>query len=89
VPGWISGQHDPVALRVTNHPVCRALCAAFNGPVVSTSANRSGEQPARDRNQLEASLGVEIAGILEGDIGNQQNPSEIRDARTGKTIRSA
>jgi len=32
-----------VAIRVPNHPVARALAAAFGAPVTATSANRSGE----------------------------------------------
>jgi L-threonylcarbamoyladenylate synthase len=33
---------DSVALRVPAHPVARALLAAFGGPIVAPSANRSG-----------------------------------------------
>jgi L-threonylcarbamoyladenylate synthase len=33
---------DSVAVRVPSHPVARALLAAFKGPVVAPSANRSG-----------------------------------------------
>ena len=33
---------DSVAVRVPAHPVAQALLAAFNGPVVAPSANRSG-----------------------------------------------
>ena len=33
---------DSVAVRVPAHPVAHALLAAFNGPVVAPSANRSG-----------------------------------------------
>lgn len=33
---------DTVAVRVPGHPVSRALLAAFGGPVVAPSANRSG-----------------------------------------------
>ena len=47
VPHWITGAHDGVAVRVSAHPVVVALCAAFGGPLVSTSANRGGEDPAR------------------------------------------
>ncbi|HTT47244.1 MAG TPA: L-threonylcarbamoyladenylate synthase [Pseudolabrys sp.] len=34
--------HDSVAVRVPAHPVAHALLAAFGGPVVAPSANRSG-----------------------------------------------
>jgi L-threonylcarbamoyladenylate synthase len=33
---------DSVAVRVPSHPIARALIAAFDGPVVAPSANRSG-----------------------------------------------
>ena len=42
-PGWITGGRDAVAVRVPGHPQARALAEAFGGPLVSTSANRSGE----------------------------------------------
>ncbi|MFT6300262.1 MAG: L-threonylcarbamoyladenylate synthase, partial [Saprospiraceae bacterium] len=38
-PSWITGDNNTLALRVTNHPVAAALCAEFDGPLVSTSAN--------------------------------------------------
>src|SRR5690606_32756593 len=41
LPGWITGQHASVALRVTDHPLLAELCA-LTGPLVSTSANPSG-----------------------------------------------
>ena len=87
VPGWISGKHESIALRVTDHPVCRQLCAAFGGAIVSTSANRSGEEPARDWRQVEKSFGTTIAGVVEGALGGLDRPSEIRDLRTGHVLR--
>lgn len=87
VPGWISGEHDSVALRVTDHPLCRELCAAFGGALVSTSANRRGSEPARSGEEVEAAFAAGIAGIVEGELGGLDRPSEIRDARTGEILR--
>jgi len=89
VPDWISGAHDSVALRVSDHPVCRALCAAFGGALVSTSANRSGTEPARSREAVENAFGPLISGVVEGELGGLERPSEIRDVRTGVVVRSA
>lgn len=89
VPGWISGDHDSVALRVTDHPACRRLCAAFGGPIVSTSANRSGEAPATTADAVEASFGLLIDGVMQGELGGLERPSEIRDVRTGEVVRQA
>lgn len=89
VPGWISGEHDSVALRVTDHPQTRRLCAAYGGAIVSTSANRSGIEPARSRAEVEAAFGPLISGVLGGELGGLERPSEIRDVRTGDVLRPA
>ncbi len=31
VPDWLAGSHPTIAIRVTAHAGCRALCAAFEG----------------------------------------------------------
>ena len=46
LPAWITGRHASVALRVSDHPLVRALCA-LTGPLVSTSANPAGRPAAR------------------------------------------
>ena len=45
VPRAVRGDHDTLAVRVTAHPPAVALCAAWGGPLVSTSANRAGGEP--------------------------------------------
>ncbi|MDZ7668370.1 MAG: L-threonylcarbamoyladenylate synthase [Gammaproteobacteria bacterium] len=55
-PEWITGGRDTVAVRVPGHAGCRDLCRAFGSPLVSTSANRSGAPPARNRFQARAWL---------------------------------
>ena len=45
VPDWIRGQHNTIALRISAHPIVQALCNKFCGPIVSTSANISGQPP--------------------------------------------
>jgi len=65
VPDWLAGDHDTIALRLTAHPVCRALCAAFEGAIVSTSANPSSSEPAVSAGQVEEYFGSSLAGIVE------------------------
>lgn len=86
-PAWITGAHDTVAIRVTAHQPCIALCEAFGGPLVSTSANPHSASPARSAGQVEGYFGSFIGGILEGPLGSGERPSEIRDVRTGKVFR--
>jgi L-threonylcarbamoyladenylate synthase len=84
---WITGAHASVAVRVTAHPTCIALCEAFGGPIVSTSANPGGRAPARSAVEVEAYFGSRIAGIVAGDLGGRAQCSGIRDVLTGRTIR--
>ena len=39
IPDYVSGFRDTIAVRVSAHPGVQALCSAFGGPIVSTSAN--------------------------------------------------
>ena len=89
VPDWLAGKHRTIAVRVTAHPVCRLLCAAFGGAIVSTSANRSTEPPARSAEEVDAYFGSGIAGIVSGALGKRSQPSEIRDLATGAVIRKS
>jgi L-threonylcarbamoyladenylate synthase len=87
VPGWLAGEHETVALRITAHPVCRALCSAFNGAIVSTSANPRYLDPARSAAQVEQYFDSALCGILAGELGGEASPSEIRDLASGRVIR--
>lgn len=87
VPDWIAGSHAGIALRVTAHPLAAALCRAFGGAIVSTSANRHGEPPARTAAQVRAAFGGELAYILDGAVGGLERPTPIRNAVSGVEIR--
>jgi L-threonylcarbamoyladenylate synthase len=87
VPRWITGAHTGVAVRVSSHPIVVALCKAFGGPLVSTSANRAGEPPALDCGQLDPALLVLLDGVCEGETGGLSAPTSIRDALTGAVLR--
>lgn len=87
VPDWLAGNHPTIALRVTAHPVCRSLCEAFGGAIVSTSANPRGCAPARTRITVDTYFGTAICGTVAGDLGHQNRPSEIRDLASGRVLR--
>lgn len=86
-PALIRGDSDRVAVRVTAHPLASALCYVFGGAIVSTSANRAGQPPARSALQLRRNLGRELDFILPGELGGLARPTSIRDALTGKLVR--
>jgi L-threonylcarbamoyladenylate synthase len=88
VPHWITGAHDGVAVRVSAHPLVVALCAAFGGPIVSTSANFAGAAPAFAREELDPALLAQLDGVSIGETGGLAAPTPIRDARTGAQLRA-
>ena len=88
VPEWVAGGHSGIALRITAHPIAAALCRAFGGPIVSTSANVHGQPPARSANECEAMFGSALDGMLQGETGGLQRPTPIADAVTGAIIRA-
>lgn len=88
LPAWVTGEHDTVALRVSDHPLIRQLCAR-TGPLISTSANPSGRPAARTRLRVEQYFHDRLDAIVPGALGRQRNPSIIRDLRTEQIIRPA
>ena len=87
VPQWISGEHETVAVRVSDHPVVGALCDAWDGPLVSTSANPGGAQPAMAAFQVRRYFGNRLDGLMPGELGAQRRPTTIRDLTSGRVIR--
>ena len=90
-PYWITGGRDEVAVRVPGHRQARELCREFGGPLVSTSANQSG-QPAAV-NGLQARRRFRAAEfptpddyILPGEVATPGRPSLIRTL-AGSTLR--
>lgn len=88
VPFWLRGEHTTLAVRVTAHPLASALCETFGGPIVSTSANLAGHEPARNALTVRRELGSRVDYILHGELGDSEKPTEIRDASTGRIIRA-
>ena len=90
IPHWIKGDFQSVAIRVSAHPVVQDLCQAWGGPIVSTSANASGEAPARSEYSLMKRLlrhGQGADYIVPGQTQKKSKPTEIRDLQTGRIIR--
>ncbi len=85
-PRWLTGRFNSLAVRVTDHPLVVALCEAYGKPLVSTSANLSGQPPCRTTEEVHLQFGADFP-VVDGRTGGRQNPSEIRDALTGKLFR--
>jgi len=76
VPVSVTAGTGTVAVRVSGLPLARALCA--RGPLISTSANRSGEPPPATCGEARAILGDAVSLAL--DAGPRSGaPSTIVD----------
>lgn len=85
-PRWLTGSFDSLAVRVSDHPLVQQLCSQYGKPLVSTSANLSGQEPCRTTEEVRIQFGSSLP-VLAGLVGGRLNPSEIRDALTGKQFR--
>lgn len=88
VPPYLTGGRRTLAVRITAHPLAARLCEQYGGPIVSTSANRSGRAPARTALQVVRQFGDEVDYVLPGAVGGARRPTQIRDLATGKVVRA-
>lgn len=86
-PPWIVGNHDTLAVRVTSHPVAAALCKAYGGPLVSTSANPQGLPAATSGFKVRRYFSKSLDYQTPGRVGAATKASEIRHLLTGEVIR--
>lgn len=87
VPKWIRGEHDRIALRITAHPLAKALCETTGYAIVSTSANFSSHPPAKSALTVRRYFGNNLDFVLAGALGGMSKPTTIKDLITGKTMR--
>lgn len=85
IPYWLSGAHDSIAIRMTNHPIASQLCQ--DGPIVSTSANKSGLPPATTLDALCEQFPEGIDAFMRGELGGAKSPSKIYDVQSGRQLR--
>jgi L-threonylcarbamoyladenylate synthase len=86
LPSIICGEHNTIAVRVTAHQQTAALCEAYGGAIVSTSANRAGEEPAKTQQQVRVAL-PELSVVMSGECSGSDKPTSIRNVVTGEIIR--
>jgi len=86
-PAWLTGAHPTLAVRVSAHPLIRALCNRLGSALVSTSANVHGRPPARSILEVQLRFAAAIDFILGGPLGGRQRPSTIRDLASGRILR--
>jgi len=87
-PEWISGKHNKVAVRITSHPIAKALCDEVGGAIVSTSANPSTLKAAATILQVRQYFPTQLDYYLPGKTGIIKSATPIIDMETNTTIRA-
>lgn len=77
LPAALIGPDGGVGVRVSSHPVARALAQGLGRAITATSANRSGAAPARTIAEARASLGGAVKVFVEGGTLTGGAPSTI------------
>ena len=87
-PEWLYEKDSrKVAIRVSAHTTVASICNNFKKPIISTSANKSMDDPIMEIEKIKDVFNKDIDFIVEGCLGNEPNPSVIMDLETGKMIR--
>lgn len=79
LPSILTAGTQKIAIRISSHPIARALTSAFAGPLTSTSANISGDQSPSTAKDVFSHLGGIIDLIIDGGKTSGQVPSTIVD----------
>jgi len=84
LPDYLYGPGDGVAFRVSPHPLASLLAFEFGAPVVSTSANRTGEPPLTTYSDALREFGDRVDVVLEGSGEMNGAPSTVVDLTSGE-----
>lgn len=84
----LKGNHSTIAIRISTHPIIKALCSGFNKPIVSTSANISGNPPCVSLTDVHTNFDNIVNFIVDGETLNYSKPSTIIDLKTKIVLRS-
>lgn len=86
LPATLLGGRKTIALRHSSSPITSDLLTSLGGPLTSTSANPSGEPPARSAAEVLNALGDHLDLILDGGPSANTIPSTLVDISTDRAM---
>jgi tRNA threonylcarbamoyl adenosine modification protein (Sua5/YciO/YrdC/YwlC family) len=66
VPDLLLTRQKTVGIRIPNNRICSAIVAELGHPIITTSANRSGDEPIGSPDTVERELGKELDLVIDG-----------------------
>jgi len=79
VPPRVRGAGGTVALRFPRDPLCLRVLEPIGGPVVSSSANISGQRPAETAEEVVRIFGNQLDLVLDAGPRHGETPSTLVD----------
>ena len=79
LPDPLIGPGSGIAVRLTSHPIARALIRASGTALTGTSANRAGSRPCCDAKAVRATLGNDLGAVVDGGPTVGAKPSTVLD----------
>lgn len=68
VPDLLLTRQKTVGIRIPENRICIDLVHALGNPIITTSANLSGEEPVGDPFAIENTFGDQLDFVIDGDI---------------------
>ena len=79
-------EFDTIAVRIPNNNFCQELLMEIKQPLISTSVNRSGEEPMNEIQQIAQNFSKEVDAIIYNSQPFETSSSTIIDLTTEKPI---
>lgn len=77
VPDSLSTKQKTVGVRMPENAIAQAIVAELGNPLVTTSANISGEDTPEDPQDIEASMGQLVDYVIDGGVSINEASSVI------------
>lgn len=68
VPDLLITRQKTVGIRIPDNPICLALVKGVGVPIVTTSANLSGEEPVGDPDEIHRQFGHALDLVVDGGL---------------------
>mgnify|MGYP001811936006 FL=1 len=68
VPGLLTTKQKTVGIRIPDNPITLAIVRELGHPLITTSANTSGDDPVNDPAEIEERFGKSIDMVVDGGI---------------------
>jgi tRNA threonylcarbamoyl adenosine modification protein (Sua5/YciO/YrdC/YwlC family) len=76
VPDTLTTRQKTVGIRIPDDPIALSIVRELGHPLVTTSANPSGENPLHDPTEIENTMGRQLDVVVDGGI-RLGNPSTV------------